>query len=200
MLDADGKPKMRSFMVIRGYTVFNAEQCDGLPEKFYPKPTKLVKAERNGAAEALWDKYTDAPEVKHGGSSACYIPSKDEIHLPTRDMFDSLDEYWSTRFHEGCHSTGHKSRLDRDLENFYGTEKYGKEELIAEIGSQVLCQSCGITRTIRNSAAYCKGWAQAIRSMPDKERAIICAASAAQRAADYIMGVKYDKEGGDANA
>lgn len=188
ILGADGKPVVKSYMLIRPYYVFNVEQCDGLPDRFYPKPKKPGKADRNKAAEKLWRGYKGAPEVEHGGSEAYYIPSRDEIHLPEKDSFESTDAYWQTLFHEGCHSTGHESRLNRGLRNGFGSEKYGQEELVAEIGSQLLCQLCGITRTIENSAAYCKGWTKAITSMPNYERAIVCAAARAQKAADWIMG------------
>ena len=199
VIGKDGKPEKRTAMLIRGYTVFNALQCDGLPEKFYPKPAKAnnKRHKPHEAAQKLWDLYKDKPEVKHHNRGrCCYSPSDDRILIPPPARFDTIGEYWSTLFHEGCHSTGHEKRLNRKLGNSFGSEPYAKEELIAEMGAQLLCQRCGITRTLENAAAYCKGWAKAIKSMPDYGRAIVCAAAQAQKAADWIRG-KYRKEGDD---
>ena len=194
VLDEDGNPKKRQSMLIRGYTVFNASQCDGLPEKFYPKPQKAncKRHKPHEAAKKLWSLYKDAPRVVHHGlGRCCYSPSLDEIRIPAPARFDTIADYYSALFHEGCHSTGHAKRLNRNLGDSFGSEPYAKEELVAEMGAQLLCQRCGITRTLANTAAYCKGWAKAIKSMPDYGRAIVCAAAQAQKAADYIMGIKH---------
>lgn len=196
VIGKDGKPEKRSAMLIRGYTVFNATQCEGLPDRFYPKPEDANdnKVVPHKGAEKIWACYKDAPEVRHGGGRCSYSPSEDLIRIPEKRRFDSIEEYWATLFHEGCHSTGHEKRLGRKFGNNFGSEPYAKEELIAEMGAQILCQNCGITRTLENTASYCKNWASAIRSMPDYGKAIVCAAAQAQKAADWIMGVKYKEE------
>lgn len=193
--DSEGKPKTRTFMTIRSYVVFNAEQCEGLADKFYPKPPKEKpsKAKLIKKAEAIWDGYADKPKLNFG-SNACYIPSADKIVVPKIGCYKDAQEYYSTLFHEACHSTGHEKRLNRDMRNFFGSEAYGKEELVAEMGAQILCQSVGLKRTLENSAAYCKSWTKAIRSCKDYSKAILCAAQQAQKAADYILGVKYETE------
>lgn len=196
VIGKDGKPEKRSAMLIRGYTVFNAEQCEGLPDKFYPKPPKGSenKVAPHKGAENIWAGYKDAPKVTHGWAGCSYSPVGDEIRMPHKKAFDSIEEYWAALFHEGCHSTGHETRLGRKFGSHFGSEPYAKEELIAEMGAQILCQNCGITRTLENTAAYCKSWASAIRSMPDYGKAIVCAAAQAQKAADWIMGIKYDEK------
>lgn len=196
VLDDNGKQKVKRIMVIRGYTVFNASQCDGLPDKYYPKPVKANTKRHKDckAAKAVWDGYKDKPKLVHGSSGCCYVPLVDEIRMPDMERFDSVGEYYASLFHEACHSTGHEKRLNRKMTGAFGSEQYGKEELIAEMGAQILCQQCGITRTLENTAAYCKSWAKAIKSMPNYGKAIVCAAAQAQKASDYITGVKYGKE------
>lgn len=187
ILDKDGNPTVKKHMVIRGYTVFNADQCDGLPEKFHPAQEERPKVADIESARAIWEGYEGRPELGRSGQCA-YFPTQDKIVMPSIDDFESGEEYYSSLFHEACHSTGHRSRLNRDLGGGFGSEDYGKEELVAEIGAQFLAQTAGITRTLKNAAAYCKSWAKAIKSMPDHERAIIYAAAQAQRAADWILG------------
>ena len=192
VLDSDGEPEKRTAMLIRGYTVFNAEQFDGLPDKYKTvKATPKKVRDPHRAAKKIWDGYVGKPELQHGGGRACYSPSRDLIRLPPKAMFDDAASYWSTLFHEGCHSTGHESRLDRKFGKSFGDEQYSKEELIAEMGAQLLCQRCGITRTLENAAAYCKGWAEGIKSMPDYGKAVVCAAAQAQKAADWILGIRF---------
>lgn len=189
-----GETKKTSFMCIRGYTVFNVAQCEGLPKKFYDVSKMRVEHKPIAEAEALWKGYEDKPQVVFTkGDTACYVPNLDVINCPEMSLFDSAEAFYATLFHEGCHSTGHKSRLNRDLGGNFGSERYGKEELVAEIGAQLLCQQVGIENQMENTAAYCKSWAKALRGMRSKE--IIYAASRAQKAADYIMGKKseYDE-------
>ena len=192
VVDEDGNPVMKSSMVIRGYNVFNADQCDGLPERFHPAPPKKRRVADIKRAAAIWDGYEGRPSL-HAAGRCAYSPSKDAIVMPPKDRFDSVAEYYSSLFHEACHSTGHETRLNRDMKNHFGGEAYGKEELIAEIGAQFLCQRAGITRTLPNAAAYCKGWCRAIKSMPNAAKAIVCAAAQAQKAADWILGVRPER-------
>ena len=192
ILNEKGEPVKKSRMLIRGYTVFNADQCDNLPEKFHPAPSKKPPVADIKAAKAIWDGYEGRPKLGHAAKCA-YLPMHDKIVMPPMEDFDSAGEYYASLFHEACHSTGHKSRLDRNMGDAFGSEGYGKEELVAEIGAQFLCQRAGITRTLKNAAAYCKSWAKAITSMPNHERAIVCAAAQAQRAADWIVGIRHER-------
>lgn len=109
--------------------------------------------------------------------------------MPSRTAFDSQEEYYSTLFHELTHATGHAKRLERegfDTPQQFGSESYSKEELIAEMGSAMLCGVAGIEqKTLANSAAYLKSW---IARLKADSRLVISAASAAQKAADYIRG------------
>jgi antirestriction protein ArdC len=88
------------------------------------------------------------------------------------------------------HATGHESRLARDLSGkFYGKDgNYAREELVAEIGAQFLCQAAGINipQVSENAVAYCQNWARSLKSDP---QAVFYAAAKAQLAADYVLGV-----------
>lgn len=186
--------KPRSIWVLRYYTAFNVEQCEGLPKKKLDaiKP-KEFKHRPIPEAEAIWDGYADKPALANG-TAAFYEPTKDRIVVPPLTAFKKREEYYSTLFHEAGHSTGHPSRLDRkeNMGAHFGTAKYGREELVAELCAGLLCNRCGIVRTLKNSAAYCKNWAGVLRDAP--ARAVVAAASAAQRAADYILGIVPEAE------
>jgi len=132
------------------------------------------------------------PEIKHGQAKAFYSPSLDYINMPPVALFHSDEEYYSTLFHEMTHSTGHSDRLNRSTVTktaHFGSSDYSKEELIAEMGSAFLSAEAGIINTtIDNSAAYIKGWISALKSA-DNRGLVIQAASAAQKAADYVLNV-----------
>jgi len=109
--------------------------------------------------------------------------------MPERKCFDSMEEYYSTLFHELTHSTGHPTRLNRSsLTEFerFGDHNYSREELVAEMGAAFLAGYSGIeNHTINNSAAYLANWLDLL--MKDS-RIVLVAASQAQKAADLILG------------
>ncbi len=113
------------------------------------------------------------------------------LAMPEPTRYTSSEEYYSVLFHELAHSTGHSKRLDRKLDTDpkpFGSSDYGREELIAEMASAFLCGHAGIQpAVIENQASYIGGWLKTIRS--DK-RLLITAAGAAQKAADFIRGLK----------
>ncbi len=174
--------------VLRYYNVFNVEQCDGIPVPDAPafEPSVLSPVE---AAERIIAGYPAGPAIEHRGSSACYLPRQDAVHIPEPTRFASTTDYYATLFHELAHSTGHSTRLDRGLDTDlapFGSPDYGREELVAEMGAAFLCGHAGITpATIGNNAAYIGGW---IKTLKGDKRLAIAAAGAAQRAADWILG------------
>ncbi len=194
--DAEGPAEVPDpYWVIKGYKVFNLEQTEGLPEeivkRYTPPPVEgRPHLERIKEAEAIVAGYADRPDIHHGGSASFYVPSDDYIQLPEMDRFDDAEAYYGTLFHECAHSTGHQKRLGRKLAGIHSRESYSREELVAEIASCLLCQRCGISREgeLKNAAAYCEGWAKNLKQTP--ARSIVQAASAAQNAADYILGLK----------
>ena len=182
----NGKKEVIPFL--RYYKVFNADQIEGLPEDAYGNTGEKLDFKPIEACEKLVEGYRTKPEIKHGESQAYYSPALDFVNMPQKESFKSVEEYYSTLFHELTHSTGHKSRLDRNLDDFgpFGSEVYSKEELIAEFGASFLCGMAGIeNNTIRNSAAYLQGWLSKLRN--DKTL-LVSAANKAQKAVDYIIG------------
>jgi len=187
--NAGGEKTVKSIPVIRYYKVFNQSQIKGI--EFPPLPT-VGKSEFSPieAAERVISSMPKRPDISdNGGAKAYYVPSQDSIHMPSKDTFESADGYYATLFHEMAHSTGHSSRLARksvDEAAPFGSDIYAQEELVAEFASAFLCGETGISPSvIENAAAYIAGWKRAIK---DDTRAVISAASKAQKAADYILG------------
>lgn len=180
----------KSFMV-RQYTVFNADQCDGL-ELPAPKPPR-PEPERIAAAEELIA--ATGATVRHGGSRAFYSPSTDHVQMPPRNTFHDADGYYSTHFHELGHWTGHESRLAREFGKRFGDDAYAFEELVAELTAAFVCASQGFANVDRaDHASYIAAW---LRRMKDDPKAFVTAAGAAQKAADLILGTAKAEEAVD---
>jgi len=185
--DEHGETVEKAIPLLRYFSVFNVEQCEGLglPPIETAKPFDSIEA-----AEKIIDNMPDKPSIEHDGADrAYYIPALDTVHLPPRTAFGVPGEYYSTAFHELGHSTGHESRLNRHgLETGiapFGSETYSREELAAEFAAAFLCNQSGIENTIDNSAAYIQGWSKAICQ---DRRLVVTAASQGQKAADFILG------------
>ncbi|NDG20233.1 MAG: DUF1738 domain-containing protein [Betaproteobacteria bacterium] len=182
----------RRFRFMRYYTVFNACQVDGLPALDESAPVATLTAPAD-----IVQRMPRRPQIADG-SRACYNVLADRVEMPPRTAhWNSAEEYHSTLFHELVHATGHESRLARDLTGqFYGKDgKYAREELVAEIGAQFLCQAAGINipQVEENAVAYCQGWARALKGDP---QAVFYAAAKGQAAHDYILGVAQKATGG----
>ena len=193
---ATGKKKHIPFL--RYSNVFNVEQCEGLEGKLPEAPEKL-DFQPIELCERIVNGFDNPPTRIDGNDRAFYRPPTDELGMPTKDSFSSVEGYYATLFHEMTHATGHQSRLHRDEvvgTGMFGGEDYSREELVAEMGAAMLCGEAGISpETIENSAAYLKGWLSKLR---DDKRLIVTAASRAQKAADLILGREapsYDDEG-----
>ena len=182
--------KTRNAPILRYYTVFNVEQCDGLT---LPETGRTI--EPLEAAEAVVSGYTDAPKIQ-GGQQASYSPTQDTVTMPARNTFESAPAYYSTIFHELAHSTGHKSRLNRkevaESVISFGSNDYSREELVAEMGAAMLCGKAGLNETVPQSAAYLKHW---LGRLKEDSRLIVMAAASAQKAADWILGQRPEKDG-----
>jgi antirestriction protein ArdC len=181
------------FPLLRYYTIFNVDQCEGLE---FPKieTTSHNPIESIEDCEDLVANMQSRPEIKSSEARAYYMPSTDIVNMPNKSLFESAEEYYSTLFHELVHSTGHQSRVNRktliDMCRF-GDTNYSKEELVAEMGATFLCGIAGIeNKTIDNSAAYLASW---IKKLQQDPRLLVQAGSAAQKAVDYILGVKAVK-------
>lgn len=190
--DAAAKDGVKKIPLLRHFTVFNACQCDDLT---VPAGEPLVDHDPVVAAEAIVAGYKDGPKVGRGGNRACYHPDLDEVQVPLVGQFEKIEGYYSVLFHELGHSTGHKSRLNRDGITDpvkFGTEKYGKEELIAEMTAAFLCADAGVSLSVDQHAGYIGHWLGAIKGDP---KLVVHAAGAAQKAANLILGRERPAEG-----
>lgn len=186
--DGEDGDQSAAYMLLRTYTVFNAEQCDDLPQLELVEPTEH---ERIRGPEAVVSGYRLPPAMVFGSSGASYCPDRDLVRMPELGAFESADAYYSTLFHELTHSTGHKSRLDRLEPALFGTDPYAREELIAEMGAAMLAGTAGLEPRYQESAGYIAGWLGRLR---DDRKLVIQAAAQAQKAADRILGTTFEQE------
>lgn len=181
--------------VLRTYTVFNVEQIDNLPDRFVQPPAPRVLSDETHRAEIDTFIAASGADIIHGGDRACYVPSLDRIHLPDAAAFDSYASYGAVACHELAHWTGHPTRLNRDLNNRFGTDKYAAEELVAELSSAYLGADLGLPVThLDNHASYIDSWLGILRK---DERALLTAAAKAEEAAAYLLA-KADRRSADA--
>jgi antirestriction protein ArdC len=191
-----GKTQQKRIPLLRYYNVFNAAQCDGVEAKIPnldDEPSEPF--EPIGACERIVSGMPQAPTIHHGTTGAFYRQSDDTVSMPSRERFESPEEYYSTLFHELTHSTGHQSRLKRPAivePSRFGSGSYSREELIAEMGAAFLSASAAIDNaTLDNSAAYIDGW---LRKLKADKHLVVQAAAGAQKAADFILGRKFDDQ------
>jgi len=185
--DAEDPDKKNTIPFYKVYSVFNADQIDGLPEKYYlsAMPKEMVPVSERVQEAINFFANTKAVVVEHP-SRACYIPGKDQIQMPPWEAFVSPESYVATHAHELIHWTKHKSRLDRDYGAVrWGDEGYAREELVAELGSAFLCAYLRVTPEVQpEHAAYIESW---LKSLKGDTKYIFKAASAAQKATEYLQ-------------
>jgi antirestriction protein ArdC len=166
---------------LKRFTVFNTDQCEELPEDLAtatpPVPAGLILPQ----AEALIA--ATGADFRIGGERAFYSPTQDFIQVPRPESYFEPINWHRTALHELGHWAGHPSRLARDLSGTFGSKLYGQEELCAEMSSAFVCASLGIVPTVRH-ADYLGAWLDILK---EDNRAIIRAASAASKAADYLL-------------
>lgn len=173
----------KDFVLCSRYTaVFNASCIDGIPE--------LKKYENNDVQvdNLITTLSTNMNvEINYDGiDRAYYVPDEDKIHLPEISSFTSSEAFNTTALHELAHSTGHKSRLNRDIKNYFGSNDYAFEELIAEMTACFMSFNINIEVSdehMQNHKAYIQSWVQSIKQKPD---VLTKAIKAAQEAADYM--------------
>ncbi len=177
--------KENVYAVMKYSSVFNAEQCHNFPERKDVAMSEEERANQNVKIEAIIAN-SSAPVRYDGGSRAYYSPGTDSIHLPVIQAFDTMQDYYATALHEIAHSTGHESRLNRDLSGGFGSESYAKEELRAELACVFMQMEQGIQlngKHITNHAAYLNSWLEAAK----KDTSVFFKAAAdAQKIADYV--------------
>ena len=196
VLDENGKPVYETIPLDRPrsypYTVFNAEQCDGLPRR-----------EPQAAARA-WDPIEEAErvlkasgaEIENAGMNRAYYDlRRDRIILPYKDQFPTGPAYYQTALHEMGHWTGHPQRLNRatllqGIEEGFASPHYAREELRAEISSMMTGDRLRLGHDPSRHAAYVGSW---IQSLKDDPREIYRASQDAQVITDYVLDRAREK-------
>ncbi|MCO6388257.1 ArdC family protein [Aliihoeflea sp. 40Bstr573] len=187
--DADtGEDVEHNIPFMKAYTVFNAEQVDGLPAHFYAlQEPALDPVARIEKAEMFFA--ATRADIRHGGNQAYYAIGEDRVQMPPFEAFRDAQSYYATLAHELTHWTRHPSRLDRSFgRKKWGDEGYAKEELVAELGAAFLSADLDITPEPRaDHASYIASW---LKVLKDDKRAVFTAAAHAQRAADYLTSLQ----------
>jgi antirestriction protein ArdC len=177
----------RQVAFLKRFTVFNVDQCEGLPDTLsVGGGAFLGERETIACAENLMA--TTGAQIGIGGDAAFYMPSADRIQLPPQQSFYEQINFYRTALHELGHWTGHPSRLDRDQTGAPRSASYAREELVAEMCSAFTCAELGIVPTVRH-ADYVGAWLEVLR---EDARAIFRAASQASKAADYLLAFRTD--------
>ena len=190
--DAKGEETEREIHYMKGYTVFNVEQIEGLPEHYYSKPeVQSTPVERIAHAEAFFT--ATKADIRYRGDRAFYSYDGDYIQMPVIEAFRDAESFYATLAHESAHWTKHPSRLDRSFNRkAWGDEGYAREELVAELSSAFLCADLGIVPEVRDDhAAYIANWLTVLKN--DK-RAIFTASSYAQKAVEFLHGLQAQDE------
>lgn len=188
--DGHGEEVERDVPFLKAYSVFNVDQVEGLPEHFYHRPSPaLDPVERIEHADRFFV-HTGAA-IRHGGSQAFYSPSTDHIQMPPFETFRDAASYVAVLSHETVHWTADPRRVGRDLSRYAkDRSERAREELVAEIGSALLCADLGIVPELEprpDHAAYLASW---LKILADDKRAIFQAAAHAQRAVTYLHGLQ----------
>lgn len=195
---ADGTTEKEEKIIpyLRYYNVFHIDDCTGIESKINSENEgQASDLQPVGAAEEIVTGYVtgeDAPKFHNGVPSdrAYYSPLSDTVVVPMISQYDIVEEYYSTTFHELVHSTMKESRCNRKEAQglaAFGSKNYSREELVAELGSAMLCQQAGLEsdKAFTNSVAYLQGWLKALKG---DDKLIVWAASRAEKAARFIMG------------
>lgn len=161
-------------------SVFNGSQIDGIPPL-----EQSTSIDINEFQKKLIEN-SEAPIEFIDIKRNFYSPFFDNIGIANIDLWESSEELTSTIMHEIMHSTGHESRLGRDLKNTFGTPDYAREELVAEMGTVLALNENGFATdpsVFDNNKAYLKSWISMLKDKPslsidiikDAEKAFIYA-------------------------
>jgi len=170
-----GEEKMKKVAFLKYYNVFNMDCVEGIE-----------------IPEMIIENMPNKPEIFIQGGQPFYSPIKDNVVIPDKSKFRTIESYYKSFFHELVHSTSHEKRVGRAVGTMYYDDKhtYCTEEMIAEMGAVMLLAECGlfVDELVENSAAYIDGWRKNISEDP---KLVVQAASKAQKAVDYILGIKF---------
>ena len=187
-VDEKGKETDDSFLVMREFAVFNAEQTTGL-DQFrvgHTKPSDDADIRYEHADEVI---EATGATINFGGNRAFYRPSDDTITMPFRHQFESSEAYYETLLHELCHYSESRTDFPKDATK----SGYAFGELVAEIGSCFLMSQLSLSTTdnLDNHASYLKSWLSAMANDP---KFIFKASAQASKAADFILSFSRTAE------
>jgi len=188
--DGAGEEASREIPFLKAYTVFNVDQIDRLPDRFYA--AKAPVEERHERIAKAEDFFANTGAViRHGGGKAFYAPATDHVQMPPFATFRDAASYAAVLSHEVIHWTAAPQRLNRDLSR-YARDKSerAREELIAELGSCFLCADLGVAPELEpreDHASYVGSW---LKVLAGDKRAIFQAAAHAQRAVTFLHGLQ----------
>jgi antirestriction protein ArdC len=182
--EGDEAAGQRTRRVLKSFTVFNACQIDGLPNRFFPEPRPLPSpTERDHALDSF---FAAIPaRIRNWGAEAFYSPVVDQVTMPEPGLFRDLDHYRATLAHELSHWTGHDSRLARQMGGRSGSEAYAMEELVAELSSAILGAELGLpVDHLDHHASYLASWLKVLKA---DSRAILAVAAKAEETASLLL-------------
>lgn len=188
-----GETETRQWVSFKPVCVFNASELVGGDEAAQAALELAIAqalgqgetrepAARLSAAEAVLEAWP--VPTTWGGAQACYMPGADAIAMPPQASFTSREAMVATWAHEQAHSTGHPSRLKRDLGGGFGSREYAREELVAELASVLICYRLQVGCQLEGHAAYLKHWAGILRE--GGSRVLFQVLSQARQAADMV--------------
>lgn len=182
--------------IFKYYNVFNIRDVEGLESKFDGMENEHEPIEE---AERILADYSKRENIEFrtesGSDRAFYSITGDYVSTPDKAQFKNVEEYYSTKFHEAVHSTGSQKRLKRFIEgdsHMFGSEIYSKEELVAEIGANMLMGILGIEteESVNNNVSYLYNWLSVIKK---DIKLIVSASQQAQKAVDLILGESFNE-------
>ena len=174
----------RGIHFLKRFTVFNIQQCDGLPGEIgAPVPSVSEELMLPQVVDFI---RASCADLRTGGDRAYYDPRADLIRVPSPQAFHAPIDWHRTALHELGHWSGAASRLARDHSGVFGSKAYAQEELVAEMPAAFACATLGIEPTVRH-ADYIGSWLEVLRH---DDRAIVRAASASSKAADFLLAFR----------
>jgi antirestriction protein ArdC len=192
--DAHGGEVERDIPFLKTYSVFNVDQIEDLPANFYLPPPPVLDPMARIEHAARFFAHTGAV-IRHGGSAAFYSPSTDHIQMPPFETFRDAASYVAVLSHESVHWTADPRRVGRDLSRYAkDCSERAREELVAEIGSALLCADLGLVPELEprpDHASYVATW---LKVLQNDRKAIFSAAAHAQRAVTYLHGLQPETD------
>ncbi len=195
VLKENGKPQTQTVKldkpIITTAFVFNGEQIKGIPEWKEAYGEKIAARQWSPIERAEMILADSKADIQHGGNEAYYKPSADQIRLPKPEQFDAAAKYYATALHELGHWSGHESRLDRPMNDKFGTPDYAREELRAEIASLMIGSELNIGHDFGQHAAYVESWIEVLQKEPNE---MYKASADAQKIFDFVLGFEQKRE------